>query len=228
MPRGGAWMLELRRALGFALLLTVVWLLWITGRQSGPDAAAGLSALLLCVAAISWVYGLVQRTRGHLGAHVLIVAIGAVVLVGHGRIELTPQRDAAPVSEVPVYQRAALEAALAQGRPAFVYFTADWCLTCKLNERRVLDTPRAQAELTELGFAVFRADWTLRDAAIAGELAQLGRAGVPVYALYPAGRPETPRLLPDLLSLDAFTTALRETASEIRHASHPEAAASLP
>ena len=212
MPRGGSWMLELRRGLGFALLLTVVWLLWITGRQSGPDAAAGLSALLLCVAATGWVYGLVQRTRGHLGAHVLIAAIGAVVLVGQGRIQLTPQRDAIPQAGVPVYQRAALEAALAEGRPAFVYFTADWCLTCKLNERRVLDTPRAQAELAELGFAVFRADWTLRDAAIAGELAKLGRAGVPVYVLYAPGR-DAPVLLPDLLTPDGFSSALREAAS---------------
>jgi hypothetical protein len=73
----------------------------------------------------------------------------------------------------------------------------------------VLASSSAQEELARLGFAVFRADWTLRDARIADELARLGRAGVPVYALYPAGQPDAPRLLPDLLSLDAFTAALR-------------------
>jgi thiol:disulfide interchange protein DsbD len=228
MPRGGNWMLELRRGLGFALLLTVVWLLWITGRQSGADAAAGLTALLLCVAAAGWVFGLVQRTRGHLGPGVLVAAIGAIALVGVGRIELTPQRVAsASHGEAAPYQRAALDAALAAGRPAFVYFTADWCLTCKLNERRVLDTPRAREELTALGFAVFRADWTLRDPAITGELSQLGRAGVPVYALYPAGG-DTPLLLPDLLTPDGFSSALQAAAGEPARVANGAPAAALP
>jgi thiol:disulfide interchange protein DsbD len=211
MPRGGTWMLELRRALAFALLLTVVWLLWITGRQSGVDAAAGLSALLLAVAGTGWLYGLAQRARGHLHPGVLLGAIAALALAGSGTIELRPAPPAASHEAAP-FERAALEAALAEGRPAFVYFTADWCLTCKLNERRVLDTPRAQAELARHGYAVFRADWTRRDAVIAAELAKLGRAGVPVYALYPPGA-DAPRLLPDLLSPDGFDAALREAAS---------------
>jgi thiol:disulfide interchange protein DsbD len=221
-------MIELRRGLAFALLLTVVWLLWITGRQSGADAVAGLAALLLCVAAAGWLYGLIQRTRGHLGPGVLVAAIGAIALVGAGRIELTPQRVAAPPhGEAVPYERATLEAALAEGRPAFVYFTADWCLTCKLNERRVLDTPRAREELEALGFAVFRADWTLRNPLITTELALLGRAGVPVYALYPAGGDE-PLLLPDLLTPDGFSSALHAAAGEPAHVANGAPAATLP
>ena len=223
LPRGGTWMLGLRRGLAFALLLTAAWLLWITARQSGADAALGLLLLLLCVAITGWLFGVAQRARGRLAAPVLLAAVVAIALVGEGRIDWTPRVAEAPEGAA-AYARADLEAVLASGRPAFVYFTADWCLTCKLNERRVLDTAPAQEELARLGFAVFRADWTLRDAQIADELARLGRAGVPVYALYPAGRLETPRLLPDLLSLDAFTTALRETAASSRE----EAAASLP
>jgi thiol:disulfide interchange protein DsbD len=228
MPRGGNWMIELRRGLAFALLLTVVWLLWITGRQSGADAVAGLAALLLCVAAAGWLYGLIQRTRGHLGPGVLVAAIGAIALVGAGRIELTPQRVVAPPhGEAVAYERATLEAALAEGRPAFVYFTAHWCLTCKLNERRVLDTPRAREELEALGFAVFRADWTLRNPLITTELALLGRAGVPVYALYPAGG-DKPLLLPDLLTPDGFSSALHAAAGEPAHVANGAPAATLP
>jgi thiol:disulfide interchange protein DsbD len=229
LPRGGTWMLELRRGLAFALLLTAAWLLWVTARQSGADAALGLLILLLCVAIAGWLFGVAQRARGRLGAPILIAVVAAIALVGEGRIDWTP-RSAEAHDDAAPYARAALEATLDAGRPAFVYFTADWCLTCKLNERRVLDTEPAQQELARLGFAVFRADWTLRDAAIASELARLGRAGVPVYALYAVGRPDSPRLLPDLLSLDAFTAALRETASaaETHHASREEAAAPLP
>jgi thiol:disulfide interchange protein DsbD len=214
LPRGGTWMLELRRALGFALLLSVVWLLWVMGRQSGSDAALGLLALLLCVAIAGWLFGIAQRARGRLGVGVLLASVAAIALVGHGRIEWTPQASAEPAAAegAQPYERAALEAALASGRPAFVYFTADWCITCKLNERRVLETLEARQELARLGFAVFRADWTRRDAHIAGELARLGRAGVPVYALYAPGRADSPRLLPDLLSLEGFQGALREVA----------------
>jgi thiol:disulfide interchange protein DsbD len=229
LPRGGDWMLELRRGLGFALLLTAAWLLWITGRQSGLDAVLGLLVLLLAVAIAGWLFGVLQRARGGLGAPVLLAAVAAIALVGQGRIDWTP-RAACDAESVAPWSRDAVEDALASGRPVFVYFTADWCLTCKLNERRVLDTDSAREALARLGFAVFRADWTLRDATIAGELARLGRAGVPVYALYAPGGADSPRLLPDLLSLDGFTTALEETASAgaTHQASLTEPAASLP
>jgi thiol:disulfide interchange protein DsbD len=105
---------------------------------------------------------------------------------------------------------------LARGRPAFVYFTADWCLTCKLNERSVLAHPRAQEALAEAGFAVLRADWTRRDESIRRELAALGKAGVPVYALYQPGSPDRPRLLPELLRLESFLNAVAETVEETR------------
>jgi thiol:disulfide interchange protein DsbD len=226
LPRGGAWMDELRRGLAFALLLTVVWLLWVMGRQSGLDAAIGLLVLLLCVAVAGWLYGLAQRARGQLGAGVLLVSVTAILMVGHGRIELAPHEATRDGAAQP-FERSRLEAALGEGRPVFVYYTADWCLTCKVNERRVLDTPRAREELARHGYTVLRADWTRRDAAISAELAKLGRAGVPVYALYAPGGSREPRLLPDLLTLDSFTTALQQVASGAPVA-HAGAAGALP
>jgi len=212
LPRGGAWMDELRRGLAFALLLTVVWLLWVMGRQSGPDAAIALLVLLLCVAVAGWLYGLAQRARGQLGAGVLLASVAAILMVGHGRIELA-RHDGTRDPAVQPFERARLEAALSEGRPVFVYYTADWCITCKVNERRVLDTPRAREELARHGYTVLRADWTRRDATISAELSKLGRAGVPVYALYAPGGSGEPRLLPDLLTLPSFTSALREVAA---------------
>jgi thiol:disulfide interchange protein len=89
-----------------------------------------------------------------------------------------------------------------------VYFTADWCLTCKLNERRVLADPRVTAALERAGAARFRADWTRRDAGIGSELARHGRAGVPLYLVYAAGEPDRPQVLPELLSVDLVLDAL--------------------
>jgi thiol:disulfide interchange protein DsbD len=224
LPRPGAWMLELRRGLGFALLATVVWLVWIVGRTAGPDAMARLLLVLVAIAFAAFLFGLVQRARGHAHGALLAGVLAVVLVAGLDFVALSADpasRPAAgPAAPVP-YTRAALDAALATGSPALVYYTADWCLTCKLNERRVLAHPQAREALASLGFAVLRADWTRRDEAIREELARLGKAGVPVYALYGAGGAAAPRLLPEILRLEPFLNALAETADEIQWAAAP-------
>jgi thiol:disulfide interchange protein DsbD len=217
-------MLELRRGLGFALLATVVWLVWIVGRAAGPDAMARLLMVLVAIGFAAFVFGLVQRARGHAPAFALVLAVAVLLVAGLDFVELSAdpaRRESAEAGAPLPYSRAALDAALATGRPALVYYTADWCLTCKLNESRVLAHPRAREALAKGGFTVLRADWTRRDEAIRQELAALGKAGVPVYALYGAGGPAAPRLLPELLRLEPFLTALAETADEIERAAAP-------
>jgi len=220
VPRSGPWMLELRRGLGFTLLLSALWLTWVVGRSAGVDAMAGLLALLLALAFCAWILGLAQR-GGRRGMVVATLSGAAAVLVaGIDLIELKP----APPLEAPragtrPFSEADLARGLAAGRPAFVYFTADWCLTCKLNERRVLSEPAAREALESHGFDVFRADWTRRDEAIRLQLARLGKAGVPVYALYTPDAPDDPRLLSELLTLDDFVTAVAEVSASVRAAS---------
>jgi thiol:disulfide interchange protein DsbD len=88
-----------------------------------------------------------------------------------------------------------------------VYFTADWCLTCKLNERVVLDDASVRAALAD--FVVFEGDWTRRDERIRAALARFGRSGVPLYLLYPPGEGSAPLRLPELLSKQLFLEAVR-------------------
>jgi thiol:disulfide interchange protein DsbD len=220
LPRGGAWMGELRGFLGFALLGTTIWLLSILGSVVGPDAIAGALVLLLVVAAAAGALGAAQRRGRSVSGGVLAIALAGVAALGIAALDLAP-RDAheAEVAVIPSarpFASSELRASLDAGRPAFVYFTADWCITCKVNERRVLADPRVEPELARLGFDVYRADWTRRDDTIRGALARLGKAGVPVYALYTPTAPETPRLLPELLTLEGLLDALREIADEAR------------
>ena len=110
----------------------------------------------------------------------------------------------------------AVETALAEGRPVLVNFTADWCVTCKINERTALSSP-AVAEALERADAVYLVgDWTRRDDAITAELRRHGRSGVPLYLLYAPGQPE-PRILPQLLTggvvVDALKAAVRPRAA---------------
>lgn len=92
----------------------------------------------------------------------------------------------------------------------FVDFTADWCITCKVNETLVLSQDVVREELERWNYAVFKADWTTRNDAITLELAEWGRAGVPMYIVYPADPDKEPELLPELLTLDATLEVLRE------------------
>jgi thiol:disulfide interchange protein len=77
-----------------------------------------------------------------------------------------------------------VQSALGVGDPVFVYFTADWCLTCKANEAAAIDRPDVRAAFDKAGVQVFAGDWTNGDPAITRFLEGRGRAGVPLYLWY--------------------------------------------
>jgi thiol:disulfide interchange protein DsbD len=214
IPRSGPWMLQLRRLLGFALVATVVWLLWVVGRSVGTDGMTLLLGFLVLVGFAVWVYGALQSSsrRGLVRG----LGLGLVALIVSGLVWLPLEPASRPASTataeegaVRAFDPGAVEAELALGRPVFVFFTADWCLTCKVNERAVLSSTRAKAELERGGFVTFKADWTRRDETIRRELARFGRAGVPLYLLYAPSDPRHPELLPELLTVDGFVEAVR-------------------
>ena len=107
-----------------------------------------------------------------------------------------------------------MQSALDAGAPAFVRFTADWCITCKVNEKLVLADPVVVAAFEAVGLRRFVADWTRRDEMIRSELARHGRAGVPLYLVYHPSRPNDPELLPELLSVETTLGAIRAVAKQ--------------
>ena len=85
-----------------------------------------------------------------------------------------------------------------QGKPVFVWFTADWCVTCKVNERVAIEREAVREAFAEAGVVTMRGDWTRRDPAITAFLAERGVAGVPLYLWYSPGR--APEQLPQVLT----------------------------
>jgi thiol:disulfide interchange protein DsbD len=206
MPRSGKWMGKLRAGLGFALLATVVWLLWIVGRSAGTDAVAVLLGVLLTGAFVAWIYGQAQELR--FAGAVAALAVAILVVGGVNAIQLAPASASHAGERDPAWSRAALGEALAAGRPAFVYFSADWCLTCKLNERVAIETPATRERLRRGNYAVLHGDWTQRDETIRAELATHGKAGVPLYLVYSPLAPSKPQVLPELITEASLAEAL--------------------
>jgi len=217
IPRSGAWMATLRTVLGFAVLATVVWLLWVMGRLVGPDALAAVLALLVAVAFVAWIFGQLQAARRTLPARaVALVAIvaGGMLLAALPFEAAVPNATGEPaVDGTSPWAPVELERTLAAGQPAFVYFTADWCITCKVNERGTLASEPVRAAFATLGFRVFEGDWTQRNEAIARELARFGKGGVPMYLVYDPDEPDRPTVLPEILTPSSLLAALHAAAS---------------
>jgi thiol:disulfide interchange protein DsbD len=112
----------------------------------------------------------------------------------------------APASDWEKFSAERLQQVERQGGTAFVDYTAAWCVTCQVNKQAVLEREDVRQAFRDSGMALLRADWTRRDEEITRALAELGRKGVPVYAIYRPGR--EPELLPEILTRDSVLAAL--------------------
>ncbi len=204
LPRAGPWMERLRQAMAYPMFLTCVWLFWVLGQQRDVDAVAWVLIALVGWGLFAWSVGLVQRGarafRWVAGAAALAAALTMVPLARSGSHEgaSRPQALDAIGEDWAAWSPQQQRAALAQGVPVFVDFTAAWCITCQANKRLVLHDAQVQEAFRRHGVVLMRADWTRRDEAIARELERFARSGVPLYVLY--DRKGAPHLLPEILS----------------------------
>ena len=113
------------------------------------------------------------------------------------------------------FQPERLQAELAQGHSVFLDFTAAWCITCKFNEASVLETAAVKSAFERAGVVKMKADWTNADPVITKTLQQFGRVGVPLYVLYPAGNPNEPIVLPELLTQALVLDHLQSAAPKV-------------
>ena len=216
LPRPGAWMDTLKLWLAYPMYLTAVWLLWVFGKQRGVDAVA-----LLLIAGVLLALGLwwFERQRFKEGvarkvlAWILIaIALGVAVVA----VRAPSKAPGIAIAEGRVaFSRAKLEQLRAAHVPVFIDMTADWCITCKVNEKAVLDTDAFRALLTLTHTTYMVGDWTNEDPAISAFLDEYHSPGVPLYVVYPAdGGPG--RRLPQVLSQATLREALETAAAKAR------------
>lgn len=227
LPRPGAWMEILKQTVSVLIFGTVIWLAWVLANAYGAAVLAALLVSFLLLAIAGWFLGRWPAKRWSTGVAGVILALAALVCVLSPR-ELAESRSNPAdnlhlVGERQVWQPWSADAVQkyqSQGRPVFVDFTASWCLSCQVNERVALGKPEVRKAFADANVVLMRADWTRYDDSITRTLNDLGRSGVPTYALYVPGVTQ-PRLLPEVLTPGIVTNAV----SQLPHVSTQTAAA---
>jgi len=201
----------LKQVLAFPMYLTAIWLAWVLGRQRGVDAMAVVAAGVAMMALALWWLERARMRGGWLprlpAIALLLVALSSAWLVG---------RMPPPVAAVAgaeggsvAYSAERLRALRNAGTPVFVNMTADWCVTCKANERSTLSGDAFRDALARTGAAYMVGDWTNVDPEISAFLEQHRAVGVPLYVVYPGNGGEG-RVLPAVLDPDTAVAALEE------------------
>jgi DsbC/DsbD-like thiol-disulfide interchange protein/cytochrome c biogenesis protein CcdA len=208
LPRPGAWMARLRAILSVPMFLTALALAWVLGRQAGVDGMAIGLAAALCLGLLLWWLGRRQqqdqKTALPLAAAFATVLAAALFIPTTGPAPATaPATTTASTLAAEPYSPARLASLRASGTPVFLYMTADWCITCKVNEKGAMANPKVAEAFRTRGIAVLQGDWTRGDPAISAWLAERGRAGIPVYTFYPPGGAE--QELPQILTVETLT-----------------------
>ncbi len=212
LPKPGAWMETLKQLLAFPMYLTALWLAWVLGKQRGVDAMGLLLAGLTLFALGLWWFERRRWTGGGLARGLALAFVcAALVLPVVAVSRLPPPAALAPTDSAQVaYSADRLQALRAAGTPVFVNMTADWCVTCKANERRVLSGAVFHDALAGAGATYMVGDWTNVDAEIGAFLEAHGAVGVPLYVVYPAGGGAgavLPPVLSDAIVVDALEAA---------------------
>jgi thiol:disulfide interchange protein DsbD len=204
-----------KQFMGFLMMATLLWLLYVLGKQLGIEGVIWTGAFLLCIGISCWLIGrfatlTATRTKSlATWAAALLIAVGGYVGFLEGVLDVRRViAGAPPLSNFSgdsgirwePFALSSLETRLREGKPVFLDFTAEWCLTCKVNERTVLADREVVEKLRSRGLVTIRADWTNRNPDITRLLQKFGRSGVPLYVVFPAGRPTQPIVLPEVIT----------------------------
>jgi thiol:disulfide interchange protein len=235
LPKPGQWMETFKYLMGFTLLATVVWLYGVLLRQVSPESATLFLGFLLALAVSLWAIGrfgsLIESTSRRVVVHVLAIAV--VGLAWH-RLAQFEKPAMAAVTAIASTERVGLVAAsepvvvagkiawtafdpkrvdaeLARKRPVFMDFTADWCASCKTNEKVFLETDLVRGALTKTNILPMKVDMTNEDDVQSEWLKKLGRNGIPAYVIWlPDG---TRDLLPEVITAEMVSERLAAAAA---------------
>jgi thiol:disulfide interchange protein/DsbC/DsbD-like thiol-disulfide interchange protein len=206
LPRPGPWMVRLREALAFPMLATAAWLIWVASAQAGQ---AGVSAALIGVLGAGIAVWIVNRWPSPAGkVAAMFFGLGSLLWATQHVLGAPLTTRVSTENQNRIWSEARVAQLRGEGKTVFVNFTADWCVTCKVNEVSALSDQRVKANLVGDDIVYLVADWTNRNDEIAKALASHNRIGVPLYLVYRPGENE-PLILPQILTAEAILDAIK-------------------
>jgi thiol:disulfide interchange protein len=214
LPKPGPWMGHLKALMGFLLAAAAIWLLYVLSSQVSRERLAFIELALLALALFIWM----RHKSGSRGWWRIAASTGVATAVLVALALASTAQPPAVVSKtggsqlIPWirFDRQEAESLARSGHLVFVDVTADWCFTCKVNERLALETPVVAASFERHGVIAMKADWTNRDEDIARFLSDHGKYGIPFYLLYRPG--DEPHLFSELLTKEAVVEAVERAA----------------
>lgn len=226
IPKPGTWMERFKESMGFVLLVTVLWLLYVLGSLVGSDGVVRTLGFLIAISFATWLVNSFTSLRskpstiyGMWGMALLVVAMSFYLCYasqpGYGLIAqqqklLDNLPESASAIQWRPYKEADLNSAVAGNKTVMLDFTADWCLTCKVNERTVLQSAPVIDKLKALKVVTMKVDWTTQDPVITKLLNKFNRSGVPLYVIFPAKNATAPIVLPEVITPDLVVEKLNE------------------
>jgi len=220
MPKPGQWMETFKHLLAFPMFLAALYFFWVGGRVLGVSSMFAGLVTALALAFTLWAYGkgAMARSKGvwYTTALIGLLATGFVFTkIDASKVVLDEDGQVVAGNlgglELEHFDPEQVKQYIADGQPVFVYFTADWCISCKANERVALSTDTVAEAFNSRGIKVVEGDWTLEDPIITEWLEMYDRAGVPLYLYFPKGSSlETVTILPQILTPGIVVDAIVE------------------
>lgn len=213
LPKPGPWEDTFKTLLGFPMLATALWLLWVYAEQTSVTATFIVLTGLLLATFCAWIFGKLNiptksKTTHRVGSAIFLIGLIAFFAFAHD----ASKRDAYGVKQKETLRQewslSSIEQDVAAGKTVFVDFTARWCITCQVNKAVALRNNQLKEYMTTYNAVFYEADWTLKDEKITEELRKHQRAGVPLYLVYKDGNMQ-PQILPSVITESIVTDALK-------------------
>lgn len=206
-PKPGEWMNIFKECMGFLLLATAVWLLNVVYSQLGGSNTIRVLFFTVTLAFAAWLYGRFVKPNYSKAVQwimtllaLLVVVFGAYFLLQFKEVPTEKSTASAQLDNAwKPFNETEVNQLIADGKPVFVDFTAEWCMTCKSNETTVLWTKDVQDTFKNKGITLFRGDYTKKDPLIHEWLKKFKKAGVPLYLLYIPGQSD-PVVFPEIIT----------------------------
>ena len=202
LPKPGLWMETFKQFMAFPMILTALWLIWVLSSQISSFQLVLVLGGVVLIIFFYWINQLdiktlsVKRFRYFL--YLLIAGLIFFTL---------PFEDYSKKNSIGTFSEEIISKKLSQG-PVFLNFTADWCITCKVNERIALKKESVSELFNEKNISYIEIDWTNKNDEIAKKLASFGRSSIPLYVYYASENAE-PILLPEILTENIIKDYLR-------------------